>query len=158
LAVNISNKVPPPSIGIVFIIALAFFDDDATAIGQPSDLMARTKRSASGTPQHGGMDQFLQTLLLRHRVGRRAFRGVRHAQRFQGGERGGEAWLARDISLIHRRGEACRVGDALERLPPGGFMRDARSTPSTSMIAAVNTFASWRVDTSLRGSWRMAYS
>ena len=48
LALNASCRLLPSARRIGFSMALAFFDDEATAIGQPSVRSACTKRSASG--------------------------------------------------------------------------------------------------------------
>src|SRR5580700_1650723 len=69
-----------------------------------------------------GGDQFEQAFLLTFSIGDGLPRGVGHTHRLKRGAGAGQSWLARDMSLIHRGGEATWVGKTDERLPPGLLM------------------------------------
>ena len=70
-----------------------------------------------------GIDERLQPLLLAHRIGGRKPGGVGHTQSGQRGDGAAQARFAGHGSLIHRRGEARRIGQPIKRLAPGALMR-----------------------------------
>jgi hypothetical protein len=69
------------------------------------------------------MNQLLELLLLALGVGDRLLLGVRHTQCLQRRKGAAEPWLPRHMGLIHRGGEARRLGEAGKRLAPGTLMR-----------------------------------
>ena len=68
-------------------------------------------------------DEAVDQRLLGRRVGGGARRGVGDAELLQRGPRPLQPPFARDVGLVERRGEACRIGEAGERLAPRALVR-----------------------------------
>lgn len=104
-------------------MSLAFLEDDATAIGQPSDSTAWTKRSVREGLHAPGLDQIFKPLLLALCIADCQPRGIGHAKRLKGGTGANHTRLAGDIGLVHLGGEQVRIGYSAQRFAPGVFMR-----------------------------------
>ena len=105
-------------------MSLAFFDDEATASRRPSRSSVATKRSASGKAVIAPAAISASSRRCLRSAYRRTLRLVRgQPQLLQHGARAAEAWLAGDMALIEFGGEARRIGDVPQRVPPGAFVR-----------------------------------
>lgn len=89
---------------------------------QRSDCLDEAERVGVGLDA-SGRNQPLKPLLLALGIGGGLPLRVRHAQRFQGSTGAAEAWLAGDMGLIQRGGEAVWLGKALQGLAPGPLVR-----------------------------------
>ena len=103
---------------------MAFFDDEATASRKPSvlDRLDEAERVGEGR-EIAGRDQLLQPPLLALGIKDDMRPGVGQPQLLQHRAGAAEARLACDMGLIDLGGEARRIGDAQQRLPPGAFVR-----------------------------------
>ena len=141
-----SSKRRPEARRIGRIMALAFFEEEATAMGQPLATSARIRRNASGKAAMTPVSiKTSSRACLGRRIGGGAPGAVWRPKGFQRGAGAGKARLSRHLRLVDRRGEAGGVGETCKRLTPGLLM-GRRHHNAVDVENAVRRRASARAD------------
>ena len=105
-------------------MAPTFFEEDAQRQLQASRSQRDREAHRIGKRLEAALgDQSIDQRLLGCGVLGHTGSGPGHAKPFEGRARAVQPGLAGDIGLVEFGGEACRIGEAHQRLPPGSLVR-----------------------------------